>query len=120
MCRNVNAPHRRGARHASELPYVFSKFKFRRGVSTTVQDQAISGAMIRYWVNFARTGNPNGGPLPKWPFYSPDKDELMNFTNEGPVGEADPNRTSLDQISTRWSIKSSRTGVVDIRGSVDR
>lgn len=113
-------PTQKGARHASEIPYVFSTLKFRRGASTTVQDQAMSDTMIRYWVNFARTGNPNGGPLPKWPFYSPDKDELMNFTNEGPVGEADPNRTSLDQISTRWSIKSSRTGVVDIRGSVDR
>jgi para-nitrobenzyl esterase len=33
-------------------------------------DKYVSESMMRYWTQFARTGNPNGGSLPSWPVYT--------------------------------------------------
>jgi para-nitrobenzyl esterase len=36
--------------------------------------------MSTYWANFAKTGDPNGPGLPKWPAYnSGDACEVMHF-----------------------------------------
>ncbi|MGH8256788.1 MAG: carboxylesterase/lipase family protein, partial [Steroidobacteraceae bacterium] len=79
-----------GAQHASEIPYVFDTIAAVLGSSVTQEDQSIGEAASSYWANFARTGNPNGGSLPTWPAYSPRSDELMNFTETGPMPMSDP------------------------------
>ena len=58
-----------GAYHSSELWYVFQTFQ-RCWRELTGVDQDLSGAMVRYWSNFAKTGNPNGEGLPEWKPYS--------------------------------------------------
>jgi len=35
-----------------------------------------------YWVQFAKTGNPNGPGLPVWPAYSPGSDRYMDLGDE--------------------------------------
>ena len=35
--------------------------------------------MQQYWVNFAKTGNPNGEGLPKWTVYDEQKPSVMQF-----------------------------------------
>jgi len=37
----------------------------------------LSAAMAKTLIQFMRTGNPNGGGLPKWPVYTPEKGETM-------------------------------------------
>jgi para-nitrobenzyl esterase len=86
-----------GAPHATEIPYVFDTVAVKYGKDLTSEDEAIARAANSYWVNFARSGDPNGPGLPHWPRYDAAKDELMDFTAQGaPVGEADPWKARLD------------------------
>ena len=85
-----------GALHATEIPFVFDTVSARYQKALTDADEATARAANAYWVNFAKTGNPNGKGLPEWPAYSQDTDKLMDFTDAGPVGKADPWRARLD------------------------
>jgi para-nitrobenzyl esterase len=53
------------------------------------QDRVLADAMSSYWTNFAKTGNPNGDKLPKWPaFDGKAGDEVMHLGDTiaaGPV-----------------------------------
>ncbi|MFZ0522279.1 MAG: carboxylesterase family protein [Candidatus Acidiferrales bacterium] len=73
-----------GARHAGEIEYVFETLKSQEGVPWTAADFKVSEEMASYWTNFAKTGNPNGDELPKWPPYaSQDGYQVMHLTGEG-------------------------------------
>ncbi len=85
-----------GAPHATEIPFAFDTVAARYGKDLTPADQAMARAMNTYWVNFGKSGDPNGEGVPEWPRYEPDKDILLNFTNQGPVAMADPWKARLD------------------------
>lgn len=67
-----------GAAHASEIPYVLSD-----GSQFTSPEQAdLSNAMIYYWTNFAKTGNPNrnnDSDIVFWPEYSTQGDNMIEL-----------------------------------------
>ncbi len=55
--------------HAAELPFVFGNaaddHQFER--SFTPDEAEMSATLRKYWVQFARGGDPNGGDRPQWP-----------------------------------------------------
>jgi para-nitrobenzyl esterase len=66
------------ATHASELPYVFETLSAPRTVpdlssprlaAASEKDRQLADMMSSYWVNFAKTSDPNGGSLPAWPVF---------------------------------------------------
>ena len=60
------------ATHAGELRYVFADTRLPGGYA--LQD---------YWVNFARTGDPNGAGLPLWPRYDAAAQRHILFETRG-------------------------------------
>jgi len=85
-----------GAFHGLEIPYVFGNPVLMLDVTGGV-DGELSAAMMRYWVSFARDGDPNGpvpadgdlqdpapadgdpnaAGLPPWPAYDPSTDRCL-------------------------------------------
>lgn len=82
-----------GAVHTGEVPYVFGTLD--APASYTQEDRALSGAMQAYWVNFARTGDPNGPGLPLWPDFGSAESEAMVFKGSVPQSQAAPNMPQI-------------------------
>ena len=79
-----------GARHATDVPYVFGTFEFvvslpGQKVAFNAVDSTISAVMQQYWTNFAKTGDPNDGKLPQWRKFDSTVRAYMEFTDAGPV-----------------------------------
>ncbi len=87
--------------HSAEIEYVFSMLP-HKATPWPAEDKKISELMSTYWANFAKTGDPNGPGLPKWPAYnSGDTFEVMHF---GADSQAAPDKgqaryTFLDSLS---------------------
>jgi para-nitrobenzyl esterase len=78
---------RPATQHSAELPYVFGNLLpggFLGGPFTDA-DRKISDDIQIYWSNFARTGDPNGAGMPKWPTFDPVARAHLEFTDNGPT-----------------------------------
>ena len=74
----VSRSGERGAFHGIEIPYIFGSLQKAWGVRLPAEEP-LSKTISACWVQFAKTGNPNGAGLPEWPRYQPDSDEYLEF-----------------------------------------
>ncbi|XP_055001623.1 carboxylesterase 5A [Sorex araneus] len=69
------------ADHTDEIRFVFGG-AFLKGdmvmfEGATEEEKALSRKMMRYWANFARSGDPNGMGLPRWPAFNGSREYLQ-------------------------------------------
>ena len=64
--------------HSGEMIYAYGNV-FRSPGNYDAEDRALSDDMLRCWANFARSGDPNGEGLPRWPTRAEAPGQVMNF-----------------------------------------
>ena len=66
--------------HSGEMIYAYGCLGIsERQFAYDESDYALQDIMLNYWVNFAKTGNPNGGGLPTWEEYQNSTDGVMEL-----------------------------------------
>jgi para-nitrobenzyl esterase len=97
-----------GAFHGDEVVYAFGNLERAFGTLDGSSrkdrwepiDHELSSAMVRYWANFVKTGNPNGDNLPVWPRYDGDRNNpLMRFAGH-PVALPDERTGRMEVLDT--------------------
>ncbi|MFT3703230.1 MAG: carboxylesterase family protein [Agriterribacter sp.] len=74
------APTAKGAIHSAEIEYAMGNLPTNRVFDWQPDDYLVSAILQGYFVNFIKTGNPNGIGLPQWPTVVPNKPaEVMHI-----------------------------------------
>jgi len=83
-----------GAFHAAEIAYAYNNLKFVKRPFETA-DYTLAETMSTYWVNFAKTGDPNGAGLPQWPLYSRNNGNIILLGTQVTAGVL-PDKAALE------------------------
>src|SRR5580700_6147160 len=74
-----------GASHFAELWYVFDHLD-QQTWRWSAADRRVAEEISSYWVNFAKSGNPNGAGLPLWPAFSNANNKVLYLGDPIVVG----------------------------------
>lgn len=91
----------KGTAHAQERQYVFDTLH-TSPFPTDENDKVQAKYAIAYWSAFAKSSDPNGAGRPAWPRYASKSDQLLEFTNAGPVGKTSPHKDRWNAIGARY------------------
>jgi len=94
---------RLGAYHSSEIEYVFGQLDSKAGIAWRPEDRQLSEEMQKYWANFARSGDPNGPGVPKWPMYSAAEEWPVMFLDAKSVARKDDLRERYLFLAGAWA-----------------
>uniref|UniRef100_A0A914KX18 Carboxylic ester hydrolase n=1 Tax=Meloidogyne incognita TaxID=6306 RepID=A0A914KX18_MELIC len=79
-------PEWMGVLHGYEINFIFGEPYNRKQFKYTKEEQELSSRFMRFWANFARTGDPNHNPdnsyISDWPPYNSKTMEYINLTIE--------------------------------------
>jgi para-nitrobenzyl esterase len=84
-------PARWAATHGVDVGLAFHNADTPITGNGTPRARVLADELAGAWVRFARTGDPNGGGLPRWPAYGPETRDTLVFGDTTAV-EADPLR----------------------------
>ena len=96
-----NSTAARGAVHSAEIQYAMGNLDLDQRYPWDSDDHKVSQTMQAYFVNFIKTGNPNGKSLPKWPAYEAKTNYQRMNINVVSKAETDTDRPAylvLDSI----------------------
>jgi para-nitrobenzyl esterase len=91
-----------GASHGAEISCVFGNFGGFGGAPPKADDFALSDLMSSYWTNFAKSGDPNGPGLPKWPAFS-ENQQMAMFFDPAPSARPLPNVEKLKAVDAYYA-----------------
>ena len=94
----------RGAAHSAEIQYAMGNLDLDKRYGWEPDDYEVSKIIQAYFVNFVKTGNPNGAGLPEWPVYSAAGNYQRMVIDVHPRVEPEPGRErylSLDAAAAR-------------------
>jgi para-nitrobenzyl esterase len=78
-----------GAYHSAEVPYLFKTGNvFGLPESLSPKQRKLSHAMVSYWTQFAKTGDPNSYSEPLWSPYNASTDQFQSLIPPVPVVES--------------------------------
>jgi para-nitrobenzyl esterase len=82
-----------GSGHGSDVPHAFQTLGGPMG-GPKPEDLKLSDMISSYWVNFAKSGDPNGPGLPVWPAFTENDQKVMVF-DSAPSARPVPNLDKL-------------------------
>jgi para-nitrobenzyl esterase len=91
-----------GSSHAAELGCVFRHPKGWTGNPAPENAQQLSDLMSSYWVNFARSGDPNSPGLPAWPAFT-ENDMMVMIFDKNPSARPMPHLEKLKAIDAYYA-----------------
>ena len=97
-----NHPASEGAFHSDDIEYVFGALDSRPEMKIRPEDRALSEQMQQYWTNFAKTGDPNGPGLPKWPVYNATDNWQVMHLDATPAAKPDTLRPRYLFLDSVW------------------
>jgi carboxylesterase type B len=65
-------------------------------MTVTPADTRLSDVMQQYWVNFVRTGDPNGSGLPAWPGFRARERAYVQLAQDGVTAKQGLRRSQCD------------------------
>lgn len=83
-----------GAFHTGEVAYVFNNLKFLHRPFEPI-DHQLANTISSYWVNFVKSGNPNGTELPTWPAFNTATNQVM-YLGEKPAAKSLADKAALE------------------------
>ena len=88
-----------GAFHTGEVPYAFNNIAYivRSWRPWGETDHRLAEIMSSCWVNFVKSGDPNGPGLPIWPRYGKENRQIMDL-GDTPVARTLPDTERLDVL----------------------
>ncbi len=67
-----------GAFHGGQMSYILDNLRFGNRPWELI-DYQLANTISSYWVNFVKSGDPNGKGLPEWPVYETHSKKIMNM-----------------------------------------
>ncbi|MET4800251.1 carboxylesterase family protein [Bradyrhizobium sp. LB11.1] len=84
--------------HGRELQFIFGVEGVPGAGIFSRRDREVANRLRAYWINFAKSGDPNGAELPHWDAVA-DRDHLLLITNDRITSGDDPWSGRLDRLA---------------------